>query len=99
MINGVALKESLFSILANSDPRVTKMFIQVAVLRKILIYQSIQKNYKNKHSSYPEFPRARAFQYSQERKQAYLLCSERVQELPCRYGRHNQPVKWIKGCE
>ena len=40
------------------------------------------------HGSDPCFPRARASEYSTERGQAYLLSSEWVQELPCRYGRH-----------
>ena len=40
------------------------------------------------HGSDPRFPRARASEYSTERGQAYLLSSEWVQELPCRYGRH-----------
>ena len=40
------------------------------------------------HGSDPYFPRARASEYSTERGQAYLLSSERVQEFPCRYGRH-----------
>lgn len=34
------------------------------------------------------FPRARASEYSAERGRAYLLSSERDQELPRRYGRH-----------
>ena len=40
------------------------------------------------HGSDPQFPRARASEYSAERGQAYLLSSEWVQEFPCCYGRH-----------
>ena len=40
------------------------------------------------HGSDLQFPRARAPEYSAERGQAYLLSSERVQESPCRSGRH-----------
>ena len=40
------------------------------------------------YGSDPRFPRARASEYSTERWQSYLLSSEWVQELPCRYGRH-----------
>lgn len=42
----------------------------------------------SEYGSDPCFPRARASEYSMERGQAYLLSSERVQELPCRSGRH-----------
>ena len=48
---------------------------------------------QGEYDSYPEFPKARALQYSKERGQAYLLCSGWVQELPCRYGRHTPPIK------
>ena len=53
-------------------------------------YQKSNSNlfHYGEYDSYPEFPKARALQYSKERGQAYLLCSGWVQELPCRYGRH-----------
>ena len=48
----------------------------------------IEKIELGEHGSDRQFPRARAPEYSAKRGQAYLLSSERVQEFPCRYGRH-----------
>ena len=49
------------------------------------------QSYKRKLGEYGsdlQFPRARAPEYSAERERAYLLSSERVQELPRCSGRH-----------
>ena len=49
------------------------------------------QSYKRKLGEYGsdlQFPRARAPEYSTKRGQAYLLSSERVQELPRCSGRH-----------
>ena len=55
--------------------------------------KSIQIPIIDEYGNDPEFPKARALQYSKERGQAYLLCSGWVQELPCRYGRHTPTYK------
>ena len=75
-----------------SYPRILK---QENVLKRMTITMNIIYNIlefvfesQSEHSSDPEFPKARALKYNAERGQAYLLCSEWVQELPCRYGRY-----------
>ena len=61
-----------------------------------LSYRNLSKIERlGEHGSDPRFPRARASEYSTERGQSYLLSSEWVQELPCRYGRQTLPINGI----
>ena len=59
----------------------------VLTCRKLVVEKLVLRS-QSEYSSDPKFPKARALKYSAERGQAYLLCSEWVQELPCRYGRY-----------
>ena len=66
---------------------ITEPQLMIIAIREPL-FQVEFKIELGEHGSDLHFPRARAPEYSAERGQAYLLSSERVQELPCRSGRH-----------
>ena len=52
------------------------------------LFKTLLKEMLGEYGSDLQFPRARAPEYSAERERAYLLSSERVQELPRCSGRH-----------